>query len=131
MKFTDGFWQTRAGFTPLFAQEAYDIRSHGTSLEVIAPTIAAACALEPAHQTWVLDDGDRPWVAELCEELGARYVRRPEHTHAKAGNMNHALELMAREIDEGADLKLVRYDVQQRLSPGPIEHCGRRANRRP
>ncbi|ROQ03293.1 alpha-D-xyloside xylohydrolase [Rathayibacter sp. PhB93] len=38
MKFTDGFWQTRAGFTPLFAQEAYDIRSHGTSLEVIAPT---------------------------------------------------------------------------------------------
>lgn len=38
MKFTDGFWQTRAGFTPLFAQEAYDIRSHGSSLEVIAPT---------------------------------------------------------------------------------------------
>ncbi|QHC57998.1 alpha-xylosidase [Rathayibacter sp. VKM Ac-2760] len=38
MKFTDGFWQTRAGFTALFAQEAYDIRSHGSSLEVIAPT---------------------------------------------------------------------------------------------
>ncbi|PPH50269.1 alpha-xylosidase [Rathayibacter sp. AY1E2] len=38
MKFTDGFWQTRAGFTPLFAQEAYDIRTDGTSLEVIAPT---------------------------------------------------------------------------------------------
>lgn len=38
MKFTDGFWQTRAGFTPLFAQEAYDIRTDGTTLEVIAPT---------------------------------------------------------------------------------------------
>ena len=79
------------------------IPTYNEPVEVIAPTIAAACALEPAHQTWVLDDGDRPWVAELCEELGARYVRRPEHTHAKAGNMNHALELMAREIDEGAE----------------------------
>lgn len=38
MKFTDGFWQTRAGFTSLFAQEAYDIRTNGSSLEVIAPT---------------------------------------------------------------------------------------------
>ena len=41
---------------------------------MIAPTIAAACDLEPAHETWVLDDGDRPWVAELCEAYGARYV---------------------------------------------------------
>jgi cellulose synthase (UDP-forming) len=79
------------------------IPTYNEPVEVIAPTIAAACELEPAHQTWVLDDGDRHWVAELCEELGARYVRRPEHTHAKAGNMNHALELMAREIDEGAE----------------------------
>ena len=32
MKFTDGFWQTRAGFTALFAQEAYDIRTDGSTL---------------------------------------------------------------------------------------------------
>ncbi|HEU4546125.1 MAG TPA: glycosyltransferase, partial [Microlunatus sp.] len=76
------------------------IPTYNEPVEVIAPTIAAACALEPAHHTWVLDDGDRPWVAELCEAVGARYVRRPEHTHAKAGNMNHALELMAREIED-------------------------------
>ena len=79
------------------------IPTYNEPVEVIAPTIAAACALEPAHQTWVLDDGDRPWVAELCQELGARYVRRSEHTHAKAGNMNHALELMEREREDGAE----------------------------
>lgn len=79
------------------------IPTYNEPVEVIAPTIAAACALEPAHQTWVLDDGDRPWVAELCAALGARYVRRDEHAHAKAGNMNHALELMAREADAGAE----------------------------
>ena len=66
-------------------------------MEVIAPTVAAGCALEPAHETWVLDDGDRPWVAEMCATYGARYVCRPVHDHAKAGNMNHALDLIERE----------------------------------
>lgn len=79
------------------------IPTYNEPVEVIAPTIAAAVALEPAHQTWVLDDGDRPWVAELCQAYGARYVTRLEHTHAKAGNMNHALDLMAREAEEGVE----------------------------
>ncbi|CAN5314438.1 glycosyltransferase [soil metagenome] len=70
--------------------------------EVVGPTIAAACRLEPVHQTWVLDDGDRPWLAELCRELGARYLTRVEHGHAKAGNLNHALAVMAREEAGGA-----------------------------
>ena len=38
MKFTDGFWQTRPGVTPLFAQEAYDIEACESSLTVTAPT---------------------------------------------------------------------------------------------
>ncbi|NQX10851.1 alpha-xylosidase [Microbacteriaceae bacterium VKM Ac-2855] len=38
MKFTDGFWQTRPGYTALFAQEAYDIVATDATLEVIAPT---------------------------------------------------------------------------------------------
>lgn len=79
------------------------IPTYNEPVEVIAPTIAAAVALEPAHQTWVLDDGDRPWVRELCETYGARYVRRDEHTHAKAGNMNHALALLADEVAAGAE----------------------------
>lgn len=38
MKFTDGFWQTRPGYTALFAQEAYDIVATENTLEAIAPT---------------------------------------------------------------------------------------------
>lgn len=78
------------------------IPTYDEPAEVIAPTIAAACALRPAHQTWVLDDGDRPWVEELCRTYGARYVCRPVHDHAKAGNLNHALDLMASEAADGA-----------------------------
>ncbi len=73
------------------------IPTYDEPAEVLSPTVAAACALQPAHETWVLDDGDRPWVADLCAAYGARYVARAEHSHAKAGNLNHALGLLERE----------------------------------
>lgn len=83
------------------------IPTYNEPIEVIAPTIAASVALAPRHETWVLDDGDRPWVRELSEQYGARYVRRDEHTHAKAGNMNHAMDLMAQEAAAGG----IDFDV--------------------
>jgi cellulose synthase (UDP-forming) len=78
------------------------IPTYNEPVEVLAPTVAAACELAPKHETWVLDDGDRPWVREMCAAYGARYVRRDRHDHAKAGNMNHALDLMAAEKAAGA-----------------------------
>ena len=78
------------------------IPTYNEPIEVLTPTVAAACALTPTHETWVLDDGDRPWVEEMCAAFGARYVRRDVHDHAKAGNMNHALDLMAAEEAAGA-----------------------------
>jgi cellulose synthase (UDP-forming) len=77
------------------------IPTYNEPREVIVPTVAAACALAPDHETWVLDDGDRPWVAEMCEALGARYLSREDHSHAKAGNLNHALALLADEESAG------------------------------
>ncbi len=79
------------------------IPTYNEPLEVLTPTVAAACALQPAHETWVLDDGDRSWVELMCAQYGARYVRRDVHDHAKAGNMNHALDLLAAEMVQGAD----------------------------
>jgi cellulose synthase (UDP-forming) len=66
--------------------------------EVLAPTVAAAVALAPEHETWVLDDGNREWVRKLAADLGARYLARPTHEHAKAGNLNHALGHVDAEI---------------------------------
>ncbi|HYI66145.1 MAG TPA: glycosyltransferase [Candidatus Limnocylindrales bacterium] len=66
--------------------------------EILVPTIAAAVALEPMHETWVLDDGERPEIAELAASLGARYLARPTHEHAKAGNVNYALGIVDAEI---------------------------------
>lgn len=63
--------------------------------DVLRPTVVGARAIrnDVAPQVWVLDDGGRPWVRLMCEELGARYLSRPApRRHAKAGNINHALE---------------------------------------
>jgi len=38
MKFTDGYWQMRQGYTPHFAAQAYDVETDGQSLTVYAPT---------------------------------------------------------------------------------------------
>ncbi len=59
--------------------------------EILLPTIAAAVSMRLRHQTWVLDDGDRLEVARLAGRLGAHYLARPTHEHAKAGNVNYAL----------------------------------------
>lgn len=67
------------------------VPTYNEGLEVLTPTIAAAVAMRLNHETWVLDDGARPDVERLATELGARYLARPTHEHAKAGNLNHAL----------------------------------------
>ena len=74
------------------------ITTYNEPSEVLLPTVACAVALEPEHETWVLDDGHRPEIAELSAKLGARYLSRPDNAHAKAGNLNHALSVIDADI---------------------------------
>jgi cellulose synthase/poly-beta-1,6-N-acetylglucosamine synthase-like glycosyltransferase len=67
------------------------IPTYNEPIEVLFPTVAAAVALEPRHETVVLDDGQRLWVRAMAVSLGARYMTRETRDHAKAGNLNHAL----------------------------------------
>jgi len=60
-------------------------------LEVVAATLAGCRALTYPHTTWLLDDGRRPEMEQLAEVAGARYLTRPDNSHAKAGNINAAL----------------------------------------
>lgn len=76
------------------ARIAVLIPTYNEEEAVLLPTIAAAKALKPEHETWVLDDGDRPEVRRLAESLGARYLARRDRQHAKAGNINHALSII-------------------------------------
>jgi cellulose synthase (UDP-forming) len=65
--------------------------TYDESFEVVAATLAGCRALTYPHTTYLLDDGRRPQMEELAEVAGARYLTRPDNSHAKAGNINAAL----------------------------------------
>ncbi|MBH5402439.1 glycosyltransferase [Bradyrhizobium sp. CNPSo 4010] len=68
------------------------IPTYDEPFEVLEKTITGALCLDyPNFQVWVLDDGRRPWLKELCEQKGAGYLTRADNVNAKAGNINHAL----------------------------------------
>ena len=72
------------------------IPTYNESLEVIKPTVFAALNLDwPADKLRVhlLDDGSREAFAEFATSVGVNYIKRDEHNHAKAGNINHALTI--------------------------------------
>jgi len=68
------------------------IPTYNEPMEVLEKTITGALCLDyPNFTVWVLDDGRRSWVKSFCEAKGVGYLTRPDNTHAKAGNINHAL----------------------------------------
>jgi cellulose synthase (UDP-forming) len=67
-------------------------------VEVVLATLAGSRALTYPHTTYLLDDGRRPEMEELARLSGARYVTRPDNSHAKAGNINAALPRTAGEL---------------------------------
>lgn len=68
------------------------IATYNEEEPILARTIVGALGIDfPGVRVWVLDDGNRPWLAALCRSKGVHYLARPESVHAKAGNINHAL----------------------------------------
>lgn len=69
------------------------IPTYNENRRILRTTIIAASRQDYARfRVWVLDDGQRDWVAKLCEELGVHYLTREDRVHFKAGNLNHALQ---------------------------------------
>ncbi len=54
--------------------------------------IGALAQTYPNCRVWLLDDGRRAAVAALCGALGCGYLTRADNKHAKAGNINAAIE---------------------------------------
>jgi cellulose synthase (UDP-forming) len=76
------------------------IPTYNEAREILIRTIVGALAQDyPRFRVFVLDDGRRDWLRELCAELGAGYMTRPDNAHAKAGNMNAALARLMAEPD--------------------------------
>ncbi len=77
------------------------IPSYNEPLDVVRPTlIAAQNMLWPAHKLniYLLDDSRREDFRDLCMELGVGYFSRDHNQHAKAGNINAALNVTSSEL---------------------------------
>jgi cellulose synthase (UDP-forming) len=65
---------------------------------MIERSLCAAVAMRGEHRTWLLDDGSDPALKAMAERLGAGYLARADHQHAKAGNLNAALPHTSGEV---------------------------------
>lgn len=76
------------------------IATYNEELEVLERTLAGAQALDyPNLRVFVLDDGRREWLADVCRRYGAEHRTRPTNDHAKAGNINYTLFQRLKEGD--------------------------------
>lgn len=72
------------------------IPTYNEPLDVVKPTVYAALTMEwPSEKlkVHILDDGSRKEFEDFASEVGANYIKREKHNHAKAGNINHAMQV--------------------------------------
>src|ERR1700683_1978852 len=77
------------------------IPTYNEPLSVVQNTILGALSVDyplDKLKIYILDDGRREEFREFAEALGVGYITRDNNEHAKAGNLNHALEVTDGEL---------------------------------
>jgi cellulose synthase (UDP-forming) len=70
------------------------ISTYNEPLYILSRTILAAMKIDYPKcklNVYVGDDGSRQEIKDFCDKVGAHYVSREDHSHAKAGNINNVL----------------------------------------
>jgi cellulose synthase (UDP-forming) len=97
------------------------IASYNEPRDILEKTLLCALHLDWSGpiKIYVLDDGKRQWLIDLCDAIGANYLSRPDNHHAKAGNLNHALGYLhgdfALLLD--ADFLVAPYAIEKLIVP--------------
>lgn len=66
--------------------------TYNEPLSVLYRSLVGCASMDyPNKKVYLLDDGNRPEMAELARKLGVNYITREENIHAKAGNLNNAM----------------------------------------
>ena len=91
------------------------IPTYNEDLSILRMTILGAINVLYPHETWVLDDGRRAELRELCETMNVHYLTRPDNKHYKAGNINAALAQTSGEF-------IAIFDADQIPLPDFLDH---------
>src|SRR5580704_13912098 len=77
------------------------IPTYNEPLSVVQNTVLGALSIDyplDKLKIYILDDGKREEFREFAEALGVGYITRDNNEHAKAGNLNHALQVTDGEL---------------------------------
>jgi cellulose synthase (UDP-forming) len=72
------------------------VPTYNEDLSIVRATVLAAMAIDWPHdklRVYILDDGRRLAFRDFAASCGCGYIIRPDNSHAKAGNLNHAMSL--------------------------------------
>ena len=99
------------------------ITTYNEPVELLRLTVEAALRIDwPTLKVYLLDDGARPEMRALAEQLGSGYITRGEEwtgkpRHAKAGNVNNALAatdgefVLILDADQIPDPRIIRHTI--------------------
>ena len=88
-------WNTQPSLeVPVLADKTVDILvpTYNEDAHLLRGTIQSLIAMDYPHRVFLLDDGNRPAMKQLADDMGVEYIARTDNLHAKAGNINHALD---------------------------------------
>lgn len=77
------------------------IPTYNESLDVVRDTVLAAQCIDYPRdkiKVYLLDDGKRREFAVFAADVGVGYITRDDNSHAKAGNLNHAMKITKGEL---------------------------------
>ncbi|RWR02278.1 hypothetical protein ED28_07815 [[Pantoea] beijingensis] len=77
------------------------VPTYNESLSVVRDTVLAAQCIDYPRdklKIYLLDDGKRSEFAVFAADAGVGYITREDNSHAKAGNLNHALKITKGEL---------------------------------
>lgn len=90
------------------------VTAYNEDVALIRRAVVAARDMRGSHLTWLLDDGRRPELRALAQQLGVGYLTRNGNADAKAGNINAALAATDGDI-------IVIFDIDHVPEPGFLE----------
>lgn len=114
MKFTDGFWLSRPGVTPLYAAEAYDIMARDHEVEITAPTTVITARGKTLNRPTL--------TVTLSSPLPGIIGVRIEHFRGESGGFS--FDLVGAEPNHGVieqledGTTLTSGDITARITPG-------------
>ena len=72
------------------------VPTYNEDLDIVRQTVLAAMSMDYPRSklnVYILDDGKRASFREFAEAAGCGYIARADNSHAKAGNLNHAMKV--------------------------------------